>query len=126
MLADTERARFGTEQGTEHLARLLRAHEQAGHDPYTVLRDGVTAGDFAQANALSQVVAARIDKRLPLDTPTTWTTPMTSGTPTAILAQEAEVVAQQATIHTETSYVEANHAQGSQLTAQPRRHRFRR
>ena len=67
LLTDTERARFGAEQGTEHLAKLLRAHEHAGADPFELLRDGVTAGDFAKVNALSQVVAARIDKRLPAE-----------------------------------------------------------
>ncbi|WP_143447891.1 MobF family relaxase [Kineosporia sp. R_H_3] len=72
LLTDTERARFGAEQGTEHLAKLLRAHEHAGADALELLRDGVTAGDFTKVNALSQVVAARIDKRHPLPTPAAW------------------------------------------------------
>ena len=62
VLSEAQRARFGAEQGAEHLARLLRTHELAGRDPQQVLRDAVTAGSLDNALALSQVVASRIDK----------------------------------------------------------------
>ena len=112
LLTDSERARFGAEQGTEHLAKLLRAHEQAGRDPYSVLRDGVMAGDFAKANALSQVVAARIDKRVPLEAPMEWTTPTgsaaseTSANDGAALAAEATTTEDANSIDERSSYLE--------------------
>ncbi|WP_158220360.1 MobF family relaxase [Kineosporia sp. A_224] len=62
ILSEAQRARFGAEQGAEHLARLLRTHELAGRDPQHVLRNAVTAGSLENALALSQVIASRIDK----------------------------------------------------------------
>ncbi|MGL5824569.1 MAG: hypothetical protein ACRCYU_07000, partial [Nocardioides sp.] len=61
LLTDTDRARLGAEQGTEHLSRLLRAHEHTGADPAVVLRDAVAGRrDLGDAKSVSQVLAARI------------------------------------------------------------------
>ncbi len=42
VLSAEHRARLGADQGTEHLARLLRAHDHAGNDPAEVLRSAIT------------------------------------------------------------------------------------
>lgn len=65
-----QRARFCADQGSEHLARLLRAHEHAGTDPAELLREAVTARALDSAVSVAQVVATRIDHRHPLPVPT--------------------------------------------------------
>ncbi|MGL5825384.1 MAG: MobF family relaxase [Nocardioides sp.] len=61
LLTDTDRARLGAEQGTEHLSRLLRAHEHTGADTAQVLRDAVAdRRDLGDAKSVSQVLATRI------------------------------------------------------------------
>ncbi len=63
LLTDADRARLATDQGTEHLSRLLRSFEQAGHDPLDVLRDAVTSGrSLADAVSVAQVLATRIHR----------------------------------------------------------------
>ncbi len=65
------RARFGAEQGTEHLSRLLRVHEQAGHDPAEVLRTAIGGKrSLHDALSVSQVVASRIDPARAVPVPT--------------------------------------------------------
>jgi len=61
-LSEENRARFGSDQGSEHLARQLRALEQAGRDPAETLRHAVTARPLDGAVSLAQVVADRIDR----------------------------------------------------------------
>lgn len=62
VLSEDLRARMGAEQGTEHLSRLLRAHELAGHDPAAVLREALAdRRSLEDALAVSQVIAYRID-----------------------------------------------------------------
>lgn len=61
-LTDEERARFGADQGSEHLARLLRSYEQAGHQPLDVLREAVLRRSLTDAISVAQTVAARIHK----------------------------------------------------------------
>jgi hypothetical protein len=61
VLSEEDRARFGSDQGSEHLSRQLRALEQAGHDPAAVLRDAVVAHKFDDAVSVAQVVSSRID-----------------------------------------------------------------
>ena len=79
LLTDEDRARLGADQGTEHLSRLLRAHEQAGHDPLAVLRDAVTSGrSLTDAVSVAQVLATRIHRATGSDLPT----PQPSTTPT--------------------------------------------
>lgn len=61
VLSEAHRARFGADQGSEHLARQLRALEQAGHDPAQVLRDAVAARPLEGATSVAQVISGRID-----------------------------------------------------------------
>ncbi|MGF1661880.1 MAG: AAA family ATPase [Kineosporiaceae bacterium] len=71
LLTVQARARFGADQGSEHLVRLLRAHEHAGADPTTVLRQALTdPRGLDDAVSVAQVVAARIDRTRPLPLPT--------------------------------------------------------
>jgi TrwC relaxase/AAA domain len=61
VLAPEIRTRLGAEQGTEHLSRLLRTHEQAGHEPAAVLREAVEGRRSLQdARDVSHVLATRI------------------------------------------------------------------
>ena len=70
LLPPPVRARLGADQGSEHLARLLRAHEQAGADPLDVLRAAVTDRPLDDARSVAQVLAHRIDVATPLPAPT--------------------------------------------------------
>ncbi len=78
ILDEDNRARFGAEQGSEHLARQLRALEHAGLDPAQVLREvGDVAGlrtrgvrlpshrcsDHRQAHGLPTAVSVRPPRR---------------------------------------------------------------
>ncbi len=69
VLSEQDRARFGADQGSEYLARLLRAHEQAGSDPADVLRQAIAARSLGSALSVAQVVAGRIDHTRPLPVP---------------------------------------------------------
>jgi conjugative relaxase-like TrwC/TraI family protein len=68
-LSEDDRARFGSDQGSEYLARLLRVHEQAGNGPAEVLREAVTTRSLGSAVSVAQVVAGRIDGRHTLPVP---------------------------------------------------------
>jgi hypothetical protein len=68
-LSEDDRARFGSDQGSEHLSRQLRALEQAGHDPATILREAVEAHSLDDAVSVAQVVSSRIDRRHGLPVP---------------------------------------------------------
>jgi hypothetical protein len=63
-MSEAVRARFGADQATEHLSRLLRAMEQAGHDPREVLTEAVTASwsttNLDKTSSVAQVVSWRI------------------------------------------------------------------
>ncbi|WP_431881598.1 MobF family relaxase [Micromonospora chalcea] len=61
VLSDDERAAFAADQGTEQLSRLLRAVEQAGHDPRAALRQAVEDKTLDGARSVAQVVHHRID-----------------------------------------------------------------
>jgi hypothetical protein len=69
VLAEADRARFGSDQGSEHLARQLRALEQAGRDPAAILRDAVMQHSLDDAVSVAQVVSSRIDRRHGLPVP---------------------------------------------------------
>ena len=69
VLSEQDRARFGAEQGTEHLSRQLRVLETAGHDPLQVLQDAVLVRDYAGAVTVSAATATRIEKAHGLPTP---------------------------------------------------------
>jgi conjugative relaxase-like TrwC/TraI family protein len=69
VLSEDDRARFGADQGTEYLSRLLRAHEQAGADPAEVLREAIAARPLTSAHSVAQVVAGRIDASRDLPVP---------------------------------------------------------
>jgi conjugative relaxase-like TrwC/TraI family protein len=65
------RGRLAADQSSEHLARLLRAVEQAGHDPAATLREAITAGQLDDASSVAQVLSHRITRGgQPLDLPT--------------------------------------------------------
>jgi conjugative relaxase-like TrwC/TraI family protein len=68
ILDEDNRARFGAEQGSEHLARQLRALEHAGLDPAQVLREAVTSRNYEHVVSVSQATAARIDHKYGLPT----------------------------------------------------------
>jgi conjugative relaxase-like TrwC/TraI family protein len=76
-LSEVDRARFGADQGTEHLSRQLRALEQAGHDPAQVLREAIAERPLTTATFVGQTVASRIDKAhgLPVPQPAAWGRP---------------------------------------------------
>lgn len=59
-LSAVERQLLAADQGSEQLARLLRAVEQAGHDPERALHDAVTQRSFDGAQSLAQVLHGRI------------------------------------------------------------------
>lgn len=54
------REALAADQGTEQLSRLLRAVEQAGHDPAEALRDAVSVRSFDDAHSPAQVLHFRI------------------------------------------------------------------
>jgi AAA domain/TrwC relaxase len=54
------RARLGADDGTEFLSRVVRAAEQAGHDPREVLRGVVAARDLAGVRSVAQILSARV------------------------------------------------------------------
>jgi conjugative relaxase-like TrwC/TraI family protein len=64
-----DRARLGADQGAEHLARLLRVVEQAGHDPRQVLHEAVARRGFGDADSIAQVLSHRITGGRPLPPP---------------------------------------------------------
>ena len=68
------RARFGADQGTGHLSRLLRAVEQAGADPRETLREAIAGPrangrGLADAQSVAQVLSFRISGDRPLPHP---------------------------------------------------------
>ncbi|MEU7843966.1 MobF family relaxase [Micromonospora sp. NPDC049114] len=60
VISEVERASFAADQGTEQLARQLRAVEQAGHDPQAALRDALAGGTLDGARSMAQVAHHRI------------------------------------------------------------------
>ncbi|NLT56616.1 MAG: relaxase domain-containing protein [Actinomycetales bacterium] len=73
-LAEADRARLCADQGTKHLARVLRAVEQSGADPREVLHDAVTCRPLTDADSVAQVLSARITGGRPLPPPAADTT----------------------------------------------------
>lgn len=69
-LSEDARARLGVDQGTDHVAKLLRGAEQAGHDSAEVLRAAVGTRDFAGSRSVAQVLSNRISSRLTETDPT--------------------------------------------------------
>jgi len=75
VLDEGTRARLAADQGTEYLARVIRATEQAGHDPRQVLTDAITATaarkkGFSDAKSVAQVLSHRITQQHPTTHPT--------------------------------------------------------
>jgi len=68
-LTPEQRATLCADQATEHLSRLLRAMEQAGHDPEQLLREAVTTRSLDTAHSLAQVIAHRITRGHPVPEP---------------------------------------------------------
>jgi hypothetical protein len=66
-LRATQRAALAAEDGATSLTRLLRRVELAGHDPWDVLRDAVTARHLEDARQLTNVLHHRITASVPLD-----------------------------------------------------------
>jgi hypothetical protein len=61
LISPTERASFAADQGTEQLARQLRAVELAGHDPEATLRTVLEGRGLDGARSVAQVTQHRID-----------------------------------------------------------------
>jgi hypothetical protein len=60
VLSVEDRARFGADQGSEHLARLLRSYEQAGHDPLDLLRGAVQRRSLTGTVSVAQTLSYRL------------------------------------------------------------------
>lgn len=82
VISEHTRARLCVDQGIEHLSRLLRAAEQAGHDPRQVLHAAADARSLETAKSTAQVLSHRItrnltgvDDTLPMPNPDTASTP---------------------------------------------------
>lgn len=59
-ISESERAQLGNDQATESVSRLLRAVEQAGHDPELALYEAVGSQDLGGARSVAQVIHSRI------------------------------------------------------------------
>jgi conjugative relaxase-like TrwC/TraI family protein len=64
LLTPEDRVKFAADQGTEQLSRVMRAAEQAGHNPEEVLRRAVGSGNFGKARSVAQVTYGRVGKLL--------------------------------------------------------------
>jgi conjugative relaxase-like TrwC/TraI family protein len=64
-LSEQDRQRLAADQGTEQLARQLRAVEQAGHDPVSALRAAVGDYSLETARSVAQVLQHRISDQHP-------------------------------------------------------------
>jgi conjugative relaxase-like TrwC/TraI family protein len=63
VLPEQARGRLAADQGTEYLARLLRAVEQSGQDPRQALTDAVTGSKaLDNADSVAQVLSYRITR----------------------------------------------------------------
>jgi AAA domain len=60
VLSVEDRARLAADQSSEHLSRLLRAGEQAGHDPAQLLREAIGQRPLDDAESVAQVLSHRI------------------------------------------------------------------
>lgn len=60
LLSTEDRARMCADKASDHLARLLRAVEQAGGDPDEALRAALTERDLDGAQSVAQVLAHRL------------------------------------------------------------------
>ena len=56
------------DQSSEHLSRLLRAAEQAGHDPQQLLREAVAQRSLDDAQSVAQVLSHRITSAHDIET----------------------------------------------------------
>lgn len=63
-LSDADRSSLAADQATEALSRLLRASEQAGHDPERVLRNAVDERGMEGLHSIAQGLHGRITKAL--------------------------------------------------------------
>ena len=68
-ISEEVRGRLAADDGTEYLARLLRAVEQSGHDPRVALTKAVTAGQLDDAESVAQVLSYRINESQPVGQP---------------------------------------------------------
>jgi AAA domain/TrwC relaxase len=60
VLSEGHRARLAADEGAEYLSRVLRAAEQAGHDPEVVLRSAVRGRSLAGVRSVAQILSARV------------------------------------------------------------------
>jgi conjugative relaxase-like TrwC/TraI family protein len=97
-LSEPDRARFGSDAGSEHLARQLRALEQAGIDPAAALREGVTRRSLDTAASVAQVVSDRIDRAHGLPVPDHDAQPGSGSVPERVAAYDADYLAQLAAL----------------------------
>ncbi|MFN8079918.1 MAG: AAA family ATPase [Kineosporiaceae bacterium] len=70
VLSEPERARLGADQGCEHLSRLLRTYEQAGHEPLDLLRGAIEQRSLAGTVSIAQTLAYRLHRDDVLPAPT--------------------------------------------------------
>lgn len=75
VLDPLDRARLCADQSLGHLARVLRASEQCGHDVYEVLRDAVLDRELDTATSVAQVLASRIERSGVIDAATSRAAP---------------------------------------------------
>ena len=68
LLSAEDRARLSSDQSSGHLSRLLRAAEQAGHDPQQILREAVAQRSMDGAQSVAQVLSARITAEHDIET----------------------------------------------------------
>ena len=64
LITDDTRAALAADQGSEQLARLLRAVEQAGHSPESALQAAAAQRDFAGVRSPAQVLHHRITQAM--------------------------------------------------------------
>jgi hypothetical protein len=60
VLSLEDRARLAADQSSDHLSRLLRAGEQAGHEPAQLLREAIGQRPLDNAESVAQVLSHRI------------------------------------------------------------------
>ena len=104
VLTEAQRARFSSDQGTEHLTRQLRALELAGHDPADVLREAIDGRTLDGARHYAQVVADRINRTHGLPAPDLETA-AARAVPAAIDADAARYLAQLHQLHADRAAV---------------------
>ncbi len=115
-LTPDTRARLCADQGTEHLSRLLRAVEQAGHDPREALRDAASARSLTDAKSAAQVLAHRVTRTM---TGTADTLPLPDPAIAASPPSGIDTTSRTALADLQTQLATRRQALGSELAKEP-------